>query len=600
MKLATFVAEGRERFGLVLDHPATGETWIFDPQRAVERLELYSSAGTSPLANRPPRLRKNWPEELVGLLELGDEGMDDARRLHDHLLRFLASSEQALLAAAGFPLESVELRAPIPRPRLYFGLVQNSPTFLRNNPDRALVNAYPQGHQRPQGSLLGPGDPVVVTPEMGGFGWTPEPGIVLGRGGRNIPIKEAHHHIAGYTLVMDLVHNRYMNQHIEAVEGEIDWFADATGSWLGKKSDTMGAMGPFLTTSDEIANPYDLLLITRQSGWFRDRAHTGSMLIGYERLISWLSSFMTLYPGDVLHTGTLAYDGMIITEEMEFGPDDYIEGDLERVGALRLPVVDQARNDWRPEDDPGRRLHAVPAVRDLMAEAEPARVERWLPEQTRHLWTTFGNYREVEAVEGLPAVPVPRVLNAPPGVLAASGARVRVPERATTLSIGVELAFVVSRLAYRVSEADAADCIAGYSPMLVLHDSSFAEAVVPPATLQEANLPTVYARWADGFNVLNPELVPLDPQALRGRTMRLSVPGLGDLEVNSDEYRMFAPQLLAFLSQEITLFPHDVVTLGRTATLLELPTDHPLAAGFTATAEIDGLAGVAATFAREA
>ena len=113
-------------------------------------------------------------------------------------------------------------------------------------------------------------------------------------------------HIAGFTLVMDLVHDQYTEP--DATRGErqeMDWFEDATGSWLGKKSDTMGSMGPFLTTRDEVGNPYDRLFYTRQSGWLRDRAHTGSMMIGFERVVSWLSSFVTLYPGDVIHMGTL-------------------------------------------------------------------------------------------------------------------------------------------------------------------------------------------------------------------------------------------------------------------------------------------------------
>ena len=239
--------------------------------------------------------------------------------------------------------------------------MQNSPTFVRNNPNRFVVNMYPQGHQRPQGSLVGPGQPVYVTEAMKSFNWTPEPGIIIGHQGRNIPIEEAHHFIAGYTIVMDLVHDRYTNQLLEANGGKLDWFEDATGSWLGKKSDTMAGMGPYLTTPDEVGNPYDLLLYTRQSGWLRDRASTGAMLIGYERLISWLSSFVTLYPGDVIHMGTMAVDGMPITADMPFMAGDYIEGELEKVGVLRLPVVLADQEDWRPVVPAHKRVNPVPA-----------------------------------------------------------------------------------------------------------------------------------------------------------------------------------------------------------------------------------------------
>lgn len=600
MKLATFTANGRERFGIVLEHPATGEAWLFDPGVAQARLKLYASKQTSPLVNRQPHFLDAWPEDLTAFLELGHDGMEAARRLHDTLVRFL-QLDQALLTDAGFPLASVRLRAPVPRPRLFFGLVQNSPTFVRNDPGRLTANVYPQGHQRPQGSLLGPDDPVYVTAEMHGFSWTPEPAVVIGRGGRNIAATEAHRHIAGYTLVMDLVHDRYLEQIREAAGGPLDWFEEATGSWLGKKSDAMGAMGPFLTTSDEVLNPYDLLLTTRQSGLVRDRAHTGAMLIGVERLVAWLSSFMTLHPGDVLHMGTMAYDGMLVTDAMTFGPDDTIEGELEQVGTLRLPVVMAAREDWRDADDPGRRIHPVPAVRDLIEAGRVAcEAGEWAPGSARHFWTVFGNYRAAGEVEGLVARALPRVLNAPASALAPTGSRVRVPERARTLSLGVELAFVIGRLTYRVTAADAVACILGYTPLLALHDSSFADALSFPATPQEANLPTFYARWADGFNVVSPSPRALAPPALRGRAMRLSAPGLGSLRSSTDEYLLLAPEVLAFLSQEITLFPGDVVTLGRTEERLILPAEHPLAGGFTARAVVEGVGEVEAHVGREA
>ena len=140
--------------------------------------------------------------------------------------------------------------------------------------------------------------------------------------------------------------------------------------------------------------------------------------------------------------------------------------------------------------------------------------------------------------------------------------------------------------------------VAAHSPMIVAHDSSFAEPVRHPATSQEANLPAVYARWADGFHVVAPEPVALDPEAVRGRAMALSIPGLGDLEASTDDYLLLAADILAFLTQEITVFPHDVVTLGSLPTLLEVPPDHGLAADFEVAATIEGLGEVKARFSR--
>lgn len=603
MKFATYVAGGVERFGIVVNHPANGETWVFDPEETEERLRFYASRPTSPyLVNRPVFLaQRPWPRSLVEFLALGDAGMDAAQRLQDYLLSFLRQSDQALMAGAGHRLNTVTLRAPIPRPRLFFGLVQNSPTFMRFNDKRPVVNVYPQGHQRPQGSLVSPNEAVYLPPEMQQFGWNPEPGLIIGRGGRDIPVDEAMQHVAGFTLVMDIAHHGYVEQLAEAYEDSSEWFVDATGSWLGKKSDTFASMGPFLTTKDEVGNPYDLLLTTRQSGWLRDRAHTGALVIGYEKLVSWLSSFMTLQPGDVIHMGTLAVDGMPYHEDMRFCEDDYIEGEWEKVGRLRLPVVMAAKEDWRDEDDPGRRVHPVPAVRDLIESSEdviPA-PEAWSLDGARHFWTVYDNYRGIEAIPGKENGALPRLLNCPASALASTGSTVHIPRRATELRIGVELAFVVSRVAHRVAEEEADDYVLGYVPLAVLNDRSFAEPIRQPASTQEAAMPDVYCRWADGFNIAGGPPVAMRSDEIAGRTMRLAVDGYGELECSTDEYLLRAPRILALLTQWITVFPGDVVTLGRTGNMLAVPAGTRLGATCTLTASVEGIGQLTASFADE-
>ena len=80
MKFATYAADGVERFGLVLNHPASGEPWVFDPEATEERLYFYAARATSPFfASRPRFLpQRPWPRSLTEFLTLGDEGMDAA------------------------------------------------------------------------------------------------------------------------------------------------------------------------------------------------------------------------------------------------------------------------------------------------------------------------------------------------------------------------------------------------------------------------------------------------------------------------------------------------------------------------------------------
>ncbi len=259
-----------------------------------------------------------------------------------------------------------------------------------------------------------------------------------------------------------------------------------------------------------------------------------------------------------------------------------------------------AQVDWREPDDAGR-IHPVPAVRDLMETggAEISTPDAWTLEDVRHFWTVYGNYRDVERVEGMDVRSRPRVLNCPGSALAASGTAVQIPRRATELHVGVELAFVVSRIAHRVAEEDAAGYVLGYVPLAVVHDTSFAEPIRQPASTQEAAMPAVYGRWADGFNIAGGPPLPLSPDAIRGRAMRLAVDGVGEIECNTDEYVLGAAQVLAFLTQWITVFPGDVVTLGRTAKRLVVDADHRLGAGTVLTASVAGIGELTATFTDE-
>ena len=587
MRLATFARNGQERFGLVLAHPLTGADWVFDPAAVEAQLAVYASRGTSAYAaSKPVFLGERWPATLAEALAGGEPIMSALRRLSDFLQRFLEKSDQYMLAQAGWPVDAVDLRAPIPRPRLFFGLVQNSPTVWRHTPSRAHVNLFPQGHQRPQGAVLGPNDPLVLpySDHIDG-GWNPELGVIIGTGGRDIPIERAMAHVAGLTVVSDVTFD-YFRKTMFDQPGPYDWFEDAMSSWGDKKSDGRSPMGPYLVTLDEIGNPYDLLIYTRQDRYLRDRSHTGAMNLSIERTVSWLSSFRTLHPGDVLHMGTMGYDGSPVGAEIALGT--VIESEIEKVGVLRNPI----RIEAAVETEPRTHLYAVPNVQALMARgADRLEACDWSPEQARHFWVVFGN----QAQSGLTPRPYPRCLNAPNTALAGAYATVEVPARARSLRLGCELACVIGQVTSRVSEAEATEAILGYTVLAALHDSSFADVISEPATPQERNLPTVYARWADGFNVVGGALVHA-AAGLMASACSAGLSGLGEVSGSTAEYVMSAPQIIAFISRYITLYPGDVVTLGSLGELLTIPADTRVD-GVQGYAEIAGVGRVSFTLA---
>ncbi|MCC6565340.1 MAG: fumarylacetoacetate hydrolase family protein [Chloroflexi bacterium] len=590
MKLATFDAHGAERLGLVLAHPLTGEEWVFEPGPSQMRLAEYAKRGTSPYVATRPVFWESPPTSMIGFLESGADGMARMRRFQDFLLSFLAKNDTFILLGAGHRVAEVKLRAPIPRPRLIFGLVQNSPTAWRHVPDRQHLNVFPQGHQRPQGAVIDPGEPIVLpySARVSG-GWNPELAVVIGTGGRDIPVSQAMAHVAGLTIVSDVTVD-YFRRDMFAQPEPWDWFEDAMTSWGDKKSDSRFPMGPYLVTLDEIGNPYDLLCYTRQSGYLRDRSHTGAMNIGIERTVSWLSSFRALHPGDVIHMGTMGYDGSPFPFEPLDG--DVIESEIERLGVLRNPVT------YLPKPESGR-VDVAPV--DLLPSAARALIGTpdesipspgtWSVDHARHFWTVFGNYSMADRKEGLTRRPYPRFLAAPNTALAADGAGVRIPLRAHTLTVGCELACVIGRVTSRASVEDAARAILGVAPMAVLRDSSFKDAVVEPASPQERHLPAVYARWADGFNVTG-ALTPVDGDAWRGKVCRIAVEGVGTVETNTADYLFSAAQMIAYITRYITLFPGDVLALGPLGDELVLPDAVSRGASLTGYAEIDGLGRV--------
>ncbi|MFI2364429.1 fumarylacetoacetate hydrolase family protein [Promicromonospora sp. NPDC019610] len=633
MRLASFLAQGTERWGVVLRDPGVADReWLVEPVRAEAALAAH---GPVPAPGPAPHfLAGAWPDTLVGLLALDDAGLAALSRLAAAVEQ-RARTDVTILPRSGHRVgaadDGVELLAPVPRPRLCWGLVTNSPSFVRNRPGVPLLNLFPLGHQRPQGAVVGHGAPVVVRHghHLPAMAYNVELAVVIGRAGRDVPVGRAMEHVAGYTVVDDVSGTHYFSTvpgnagaGYSLPPGYQDWLFQATASWAGKKADTMCPMGPYLVTKDEVGDPYDLLMWTRQSGRTRDRAHSGATLLGIERVLAWYSSFASLHVGDVIHLGTMGIDGLPVTPG-EVAAGTRLEVEIERVGALANPVV--APDDGPGPAPPDLTRHPSWAVRELALRerAEPGSTvigapADWSVAGVRHFWTAFGNAAPPTGVDpdGLPRLVVPRFLNGPASALsagsAAGGGVVRVPARATDLVVAVELALVLRRL---VAEAPAGSdtqvpggtwtsdtaaldgLVLGYTPLVSVCDQSFADAVAEPARAGERGIGAVYGRWADGFNVVLPAPGPFlpvaalpDPAGWWGREMWLTT-AAGTVRGSTTEYAAGPGELLAAISRMITLFPGDVVTLGSASARVRVPREQ-YAAGLDVTAGIEGLGSV--------
>jgi len=114
-------------------------------------------------------------------------------------------------------------------------------------------------------------------------------------------------------------------------------------SYYGRATDGFAPIGPAIVSKDEVADPYNLLMYTRQNGIERDRSYTNSMVVGIENTIEYLSQFMTLYPGTIIHMGAMGIDGITIHEDVRIGADEPVEVEIERVGRLRTYFDDKRK-----------------------------------------------------------------------------------------------------------------------------------------------------------------------------------------------------------------------------------------------------------------
>jgi ureidoglycolate lyase len=141
------------------------------------------------------------------------------------------------------------------------------------------------------GSICGPNDDVVLPKDAVKGDWEVELAIVVGRLARNVSPASAMTYVAGYTVCNDI--------------SERAWQLERGGTWdKGKSFDTFGPLGPWLVTRDEIPDPSNLSMFLDVDGQRMQTGNTASMIFGVAELVSFCSTCMTLFPGDVITTGT--------------------------------------------------------------------------------------------------------------------------------------------------------------------------------------------------------------------------------------------------------------------------------------------------------
>jgi 2,4-didehydro-3-deoxy-L-rhamnonate hydrolase len=153
------------------------------------------------------------------------------------------------------------------------------------------VPAEPVLFMKPSSALIGANDPVVMPQGSVKTDWEVELGVVIGSTARYVSEADALQHVAGYCVVNDISEREYQ--------------LERGGQWdKGKGCDTFGPVGPWLVTRDEVPDPQSLDMWLEVNGRRFQNGNTRTMVFGVATLVSYISRFMTLYPGDLISTGT--------------------------------------------------------------------------------------------------------------------------------------------------------------------------------------------------------------------------------------------------------------------------------------------------------
>jgi 2-keto-4-pentenoate hydratase/2-oxohepta-3-ene-1,7-dioic acid hydratase in catechol pathway len=284
MKIATFSMNGRVSYGLIRDKG------IVDVG--------------SRLSNRFPDLRSVIAAGQINQLE-----------------------NLTAKAPTDFPLADVRLLKPVPNPGKILCVGVNYPDRAAEYKDDSERPKYPSIFVRFPASLVAHEEPIVRPPESKQLDYEGEVALVIGRRARRIAEGDAISYVAGYTICN---------------EGTIrDWLRHGKFNVTpGKNFEGSGSLGPWIVTSDEIgADP--LRLITRVNGELRQEDTTDRMIFSISFLISYISHFCALEPGDIIVTGTPTGAGARFDPPRYLIPGDSVEVEVSRIGTLRNRVIDE-------------------------------------------------------------------------------------------------------------------------------------------------------------------------------------------------------------------------------------------------------------------
>jgi 2-keto-4-pentenoate hydratase/2-oxohepta-3-ene-1,7-dioic acid hydratase in catechol pathway len=299
MRLVSYGQKGAERAGILL------ERGVVDLAQALER----SGAGVPVSDLRLFLEQPDWRSAL-------ERAVGAAKQLQ--------------------PLGGVRLGAPVPLPRklmiaganTYSHLKEAEPLLGKVEPPR-----QPMILGKATSAICGPQDDILLTAETKKLDYEVELGVVLGRTAYRIKPAEVKHYVAGFTTTNDV-----SARDVQLAQHETNSFYRV--HYLGKSFDTFAPMGP-LVTLDDLEWGKSLKLRTEVNGEVRQTGDTSDLIFGVEELVSYISRFLTLYPGDIIQTGSPAGVAFFMQPQRFLRHGDRVRCEVEGLGAIENVVREQ-------------------------------------------------------------------------------------------------------------------------------------------------------------------------------------------------------------------------------------------------------------------
>ena len=265
--------------------------------------------------------------DLRGFLSLGAPAVRMAKKVEAWVGLKSAGKFRSSLKSWVFDLAKVKLLPPLNNPPKILCLARNYASHIREVseaeplPDDILV------FMKPATAVIGPDDPVVIPPECRLLDHEVELALVVGKRGRNIPEGKAMEHLAGYTILNDISDREY--RQMKNPPHHVNWF-------FMKAQDTFAPLGPFMVGKEEVQNPHTLRLRLWVNGELRQDSAGEEMIFKVPEILSRISRFVTLEPGDIIGTGTPTGTSFGTQQYLKGG--DVVECEIEGIGRLKNTI----------------------------------------------------------------------------------------------------------------------------------------------------------------------------------------------------------------------------------------------------------------------